>query len=223
MNVGEAFSAHASIYDRSRRQLIPCFEDYYASAAAQAPFPRDARLRVIDLGAGTGLMSAFFAEAFPNATFTLVDLAFDMLAKARERFGDDSRFDYAEADYLAWPFDGSFDLVISCLSIHHLEDADKRTLFAHVRRGLRHGGAFINADEVRGATDAVNERNFELWLSQARAAGGTEEDIASALERKKFDRLALVDEQLGWMRDAGFGDVDCVYKYLMFAVMCGFA
>jgi tRNA (cmo5U34)-methyltransferase len=223
MNVGEAFSAHASIYDRSRRQLIPCFDDYYASAVAQAPFPRDAELRVIDLGAGTGLMSAVFAEAFPNATFTLVDVAPDMLAKARDRLGSDPRFDYVEADYLEWPFEGSFDLVISCLSIHHLEDADKRTLFGHARRALRDGGAFINADEVRGATDAVNERNLELWLSHARAAGGTEEDIAAALDRMKFDRLALVDEQLDWMRDAGFRDADCVYKYLMFAVMCGFA
>jgi tRNA (cmo5U34)-methyltransferase len=223
MNVGEAFSKHAQIYDRSRRQLIPCFDDYYGMAVAQAPFPADAELRVIDLGAGTGLMTAHFAAAFTRARFTLVDLAPDMLARARERLGDGDRYQYLQGDYIAWPFEGNFDLVISCLSIHHLEDDAKRRLFARVADALQPGGAFINADEVRAQTDAAQQRTFARWLLQVRDAGAPEDDIAAALERKRFDRLVTVGDQLAWMSDAGLRDVDCVYKYLMFAVMCGFA
>jgi tRNA (cmo5U34)-methyltransferase len=83
MNVGSSFDATAAIYDRSRRQLIPCFDDFYRAAVELAPFGRHEAIDILDLGAGTGLMAAFLAEALPRARFTLVDVAAEMLDRAR--------------------------------------------------------------------------------------------------------------------------------------------
>jgi tRNA (cmo5U34)-methyltransferase len=54
-----------------------------------------------------------------------------------------------------------------------------------------------------------------------RELGAAEPDLAAALDRMKFDRAATLEDQLEWMRQAGFRDIDCAYKNLIFAVYCG--
>lgn len=61
------FDKAAEGYDRSRRQLVPSFDDFYGAAVESIPHESDAAIRVLDLGAGTGLLSALVARAFPHA------------------------------------------------------------------------------------------------------------------------------------------------------------
>jgi tRNA (cmo5U34)-methyltransferase len=224
MDVAERFAASAEIYDRSRRQLIPCFDDFYGAALYEttSAFAADTPLRVVDLGAGTGLMAAFYARAFPRATFTLVDITAEMIERARARFAaEPSRFSFVLADYASWAIPESSDLVISGLSIHHLEDGDKRALFARVRGALAPGGMFVNADEALGPTPELEARYQAAWRDGARRLGVSDEDLAAAIERMKADRCATLDDQLGWMREAGFAEVHCAYKQYMYVVYSG--
>ena len=223
MGAGSSFGADAEIYDRSRRQLIPCFDDFYGMAVKAAPHDRDAPVRVLDLGAGTGLLSVFFAAAYPRATFVLTDAAPEMLERARDRFARDlGRFEFVESAHEDALPPGPFDLVVSALSIHHLDDEDKRKLFGRVRDALRAGGAFINAEQVLAPTTALHARYHAQWMADSRALGVTEDDLAAAMERMTHDRCATLDDQLRWLREAGFRDVDCVYRYGFFAVMCAY-
>lgn len=221
MGLAEAFDADSQIYDASRRLLIPRFDDFYRVAVdeARAAAAPDAHINVLDLGAGTGLMTSMFATAFPNARFVLVDVAEGMLALARQRFAHDPRFRFVLMDYARGIPAGTFDLVISGLSIHHLEDSGKRALFARVHTALRPAGAFVNADQVLAATAALHRRHDELWLSEVRLLGASEDDIAAARKRSMYDRLATLEDQLVWLREAGFVDVDAPYRHYFFAVM----
>jgi len=81
--VRKAFAASADSYDRARRQLVPCFDDFYRTIVELMPFAPDDRFEVLDLGAGTGLLSAMIADAFPKSHLTLFDLTPEMLAVAR--------------------------------------------------------------------------------------------------------------------------------------------
>jgi tRNA (cmo5U34)-methyltransferase len=223
--VGELFDRGAEDYDRLRRRLVPCLDEFYGAAlAAAAPAcPAGARLRVLDLGAGTGLLSARFAAAYPRATFTLVDVAEGMLSRARERFaGAAGRFRFAVLDYAAAPLPQGYHLIISGLSIHHLAAAGKRDLFRRCFHALRPGGAFVNADQVAGPTAAATRRYLDLWRRHARAAGATEGQLAAAAERMQADRPSPLADQLAWLNEAGFEDVDCWYKWGMFAVFAGY-
>jgi tRNA (cmo5U34)-methyltransferase len=222
MNAGSSFAADAAIYDRSRRQLVPCFDDFYGIAAALSPFERDAAIHILDLGAGTGLMSAFFADAHRHARFTLVDVAGEMLDRARARFARDAgRFACVTLDYAMELPSGTFDLVVSGLSIHHLADGNKIALFRRVYAALRPDGAFINADQVLGRTPAVEARNHAAWLAGACRLGVSQADLDAAMERMKHDRTATLADQLRWLDEAGFRDVDCAYKHYRFAVYGG--
>ncbi|MBI5523664.1 MAG: methyltransferase domain-containing protein [Desulfarculus sp.] len=226
MDIGQAFNHASREYDRLRRKFIPCFDDFYGVALSLLPRAKacgDERpIPMLELGAGTGLFSAMVLEAIPCARLTLVDLAPQMLEQARQRLaGQEARLTILEADYLRSELGGPYQAVFSALSIHHLEDQDKRTLFVKINALLAPGGVFVNADQVLGSSQAVQDFHHSLWMRQVLQAGITPAQMAQARERMTFDRLATLEDQLAWLRQAGFIDVDSHYRHYGFAAYAG--
>src|SRR6267378_7101678 len=220
--VRKVFAADADNYDRARRKLVPCFDDFYRTALELLPFGADDRFELLDLGAGTGLLSAMIAEAFPNARLTLFDLTPEMLTIARQRLKPlGKRVKFVTADFAKAAPSKPYDAVVSALAIHHLPDSGKRHLFSDIFKYLTAGGVFINADQVAGETAAIDRRSHDLWIKRARELKAGERDLNAALERMKQDLPATVGQQLAWMREAGFVEVACSYRNLIFAVLSG--
>lgn len=220
--VGAVFDGAAAGYDRARRQLVPPFDDFYGAVIESIPYRREEAIRVLDLGAGTGLLSALVARAFPRASITLVDVSPRMLGVARRRFADEpARFDLRVMDYAREQLEGEYDAVVSALSIHHLDGPEKRRIFREVYNVLRDGGAFVNADQILGPTPEIEAFYRETWLRQVRERGVSEDDLAAALDRMKEDKMSTLDEQRAWLVEAGFQGVDCAYKSYGFAVYGG--
>jgi tRNA (cmo5U34)-methyltransferase len=221
-SIKRAFDQAARDYDRTRRKLIPGFDDFYRAAVDSLPFGRDDAIRVLDLGAGTGFLAFFVASHFHRAEITLVDVSDEMLAIARDRLGaGGARFRFVVADYAQAPIEERYNAIISALSIHHLADDGKRRLFGKIYNALDSGGVFVNADQVRGETETIERRAHEVWLARVRELGLDESSLRAALERMKLDRTATLDDQLGWLRERGFREVTCGYKNLIFAVYSG--
>jgi len=219
-SVKRLFDAAARDYDRQRRMLIPCFDDFYGTALALVETD-DPAPEILDLGAGTGLFSGMVLQKYPDARLTLVDLSDKMLEKALERFRQTDRIRYVVGDYTVLEFPQPFDAVISSLSIHHLPHEAKRSLFAKVFRLLKNGGVFVNADQVAGPTPEIDRYYRRRWLENIRASGLESGEIEASIERRKLDINATLKDQIRWMEEAGFRDVDCMYKYLDFAVFYG--
>jgi tRNA (cmo5U34)-methyltransferase len=212
------FDATAATYDRDRMKLIPGHEAFYA--AVLELIPTDA-MNIVELGAGSGLFSTMLRAAFPEAHLTLIDFSEKMLELARGRLGSDPQITFSLADYTAEPLPANCDAVVTSLSIHHLEDERKRALLRPILRALKPGGLFVNADHIAGPTAELEEIYQLRWLADVRSLGATEQQISDSLYRQQEDRRAPVGVQLAWMREAGFADVDCWYKYSSFAVMTG--
>jgi tRNA (cmo5U34)-methyltransferase len=216
-NTRAVFDATAAAYDRDRILLLPGHEAFYAAALAQIPF--DAAT-IVELGAGSGHFSAMLRAAFPAAHLHLIDFSQSMLDLARHRLGDDPHITCTLADYSVGPLP-SCNAVVSSLSIHHLEADRKRALFPLIFAALQPGGVFLNADQVAGPTPALETLYQQRWVEGVRALGATEQQIADSLYRQLEDRRTPLDQQLAWLRDAGFTDVDCCYKSNSFAVFGG--
>ncbi len=206
-----AFSAHASEYTALRRRLVPDYDQFYGAAICGLRLAGGPIERVLDLGAGTGLMTAMVAEAFPAARFELLDGSPEMVAEAGERLADRVVAVHVGDMSDGIPL-GPFDAVISGLAIHHLDDADKRVLFERVLQVLRPGGVFVNAEQVLGPTPEMEAAYQRRWERDCRELGASEREIADARQRRSHDRSADVESQLRWLREAGFATVDCLYK-----------
>lgn len=228
MGVAEAFGAVAGSYDEARRRLVPCFDAFYGTAVEVAAPPLRAALsagrtpEVLDLGAGTGLLSLLLAAAVPGIRVTLVDAAPAMLAVAADHLrarGVPHRAVHAD---LADPLpDGRYDAVVSALAIHHLDDAGKRDLYRRSARALAPGGVLVNAEQVAGPTQELDRRYHEVWLAQVAELGADRAEVDAALGRMAYDRPAPVAAQCGWLAEAGLVDVDCFFRQWRFAVFGG--
>jgi tRNA (cmo5U34)-methyltransferase len=214
------FAAHAGEYHAQRRRLVPSFDLLYGTAVDVLSLREGPVGRVLDVGAGTGLMGAAVMARHPQVELVLVDGAEEMLAQARERLPA-SAITTVVADMRERLPAGPFDAVVSALAIHHLEDRDKRELFARVHEVLRPGGAFVNAEHVTGPSGWLAGVYRRMWREACRAAGAGEDEIRAAEARMETDRCVAVATQLEWMRAAGLRDCDCFFKHLHFAVLAG--
>ena len=219
MNIEEQFNLIAQEYDANRKKFIPCFDDYYISTtkfiASNIAVPK----RVLDLGAGTGLLSYFWYCHFPATEYVLVDIADDMLQIAGKRFSGIDTVSYQTVDYSKELPVQDFDAIVSALSIHHLENMDKEKLFKRIYDKLPEGGLFVNYDQFCAGQADMDDWFDSYWESQLAESGLTEHDIALWKERRKLDRECSVEEETEMLGKCGFKTVKCVYSYQKFSVI----
>lgn len=168
--------------------------------------PRDAR-RILDIGTGDGRLLALLRTGRPEMLGVGLDFSELMLGAARKRFAGDERIELVEHD-LAEPLPalGRFDAVVSSFAIHHLEHKRKRSLYGEVLDLLEPGGIFANFEHVASPTQRLHLAFFAA--------------IKEPIENEDpSDRLLDVETQLGWLRELGFDDVDCYWKWLEMALL----
>ena len=220
-DIRDAFDTIAGQYDSQRRYIIPGMQEFYGAAVWAAEWPGTSPA-ILDVGAGTGLLSALMLEKYPDASLTLLDFAEQMLAVARQRFAGRKNVRYITGDYRDVDFGGTYDIVCSALSIHHLADEEKASLYSRIFSLLNPGGIFVNADQARGETAAIDKRFMEYWdtfLKTGPLSDGQREEVRK--RRDVLDRNAKLSSQLSWLNEAGFSDVDVIYRNRMLVVLTG--
>lgn len=216
----EKFDQNAESYDQQRRSVIPCLDDLYeimtdlAHSEVSSP-------KILDMGAGTGFLTKYLFNKYPEAEFTLIDLSQQMLKMAKQRFALESNFKYIIGDYVKYDFKDRFDIVTSSLSIHHLKDEDKEFLYSKIYKMLNEGGIFLNADQVAAPT-STNELEYQRnWRNKIDDGVLKEDEKKLIVERMKLDQPATLKNNLRWLESSGFKDVDVFYKYYNFVVLYG--
>ena len=220
-DVKEQFGNISKKYDEQRKHLIPCFDDFYNACLPFIKSVANAKT-VLDIGAGTGLFSQILYQNNPQLKFTLADISAPMLSVAKKRFEGLNNFAFIELDFSTDKIPGKYDIIISGLAIHHLEDADKQKLYNNIYHALNEGGVFINADQVTGRTMLFNSFYKYHWRETVSVSGLDHEALIQAFERTKLDKLASLESQLKMLENAGFNEVDCIYKNMSFAVFGGY-
>ncbi len=165
--------------------------------------------RILDLGSGEGRLLGLLLDRLPEATGVALDFSEQMLARLHARFGTDARVDVCAHDFSTpLPNLGSFDAIVSSFAIHHLVDDRKHALYTEVHERLTPGGVFLNLEHVASPTPALHEAFLH-------AIGVRLEDDDPS------NKLVAVATQLDWLRDIGFVEVDCHWKWRELALLAG--
>jgi tRNA (cmo5U34)-methyltransferase len=165
--------------------------------------------RVLDLGTGDGRLLALVKLDYPDTTTVAIDFSPAMLEAARARFAADRSITVV-AHNLENPLPdvGKFDAVVSSFAIHHLIHERKRALYAEIFARLNSGGVFCNLEHVASATPALHEE----FLRHIGCTPDTEDPS---------NKLLDLEIQLRWLREIGFSDVDCHWKWRELALLSG--
>ena len=219
MDIEKQFNLIADEYDSNRKKFIPCFNDFYQSTTKFIASNIGKPKRILDLGAGTGLLSYFWFQHFPISEYVLVDIADEMLNVARKRFYGIDNVSYQILNYSNELPTGTFDVVASALSIHHLENSDKSSLFERIYDILPNDGLFVNYDQFCAGQPEMNKWFDSYWENQLTNSGLTEHDIELWKERKKLDRECSVEQEMEMLYKCKFKVVKCIYTYQKYSVI----
>jgi len=177
-------------------------------AALLSFIPLTAR-RILDLGTGDGRLLGLLLIDRPQAEAVALDFSATMLDAARKRFGTSGRVEVIDHN-LDHPLPelGQFDAIVSGFAIHHCEDARKKALYTEIFGRLESGGVFCNLEHVASATPALHQRFLEAFGS-------------TTANEDPSNKLVSVELQLAWLREIGFQDVDCYWKWMELALLGG--
>jgi tRNA (cmo5U34)-methyltransferase len=218
--VREQFEQIAFNYDGLIPRLIPHYREQHDIILQLIHFETNANIKVLDLGAGTGILSAMILQAFPQANVTAFDMAENMLKICQTNlsaFGE--RLTLQQGNFAEDDFGSGYDLVVSGLAIHHLEREGKQQLFHKLFNSMNAGGILLIRDIVTGATPKLTEQYENLWRQYMKANG--EDDAAWFQNYLKEDIPSSVEEQTKWLAEAGFADAACHWRHLNFAIFGG--
>lgn len=166
--------------------------------------------RILDIGTGDGRLLSLVKFVRPHAEGVALDFSEPMLQRVKTRFAQDSRVNLIKHDLsMPLPFEqiGRFDVVVSSLAIHHLTHERKKELYREIFSMLNSKGVFCNLDRVASSTENLHNRFM--------AISGTPDT------EDPPNKLLDVETQLRWLREIGFTDVDCYWKWMEVALFVG--
>jgi len=217
-HVKNQFDYYATEYDKSRRNYIPDFDNFYSTGIRVLSCGKAAP-RVLDVGGGTGIYTSFLLDKYPGARVTLIDFSRQMLDEAEKKYAGTPDIDVICDDYLKHDYGSlKYDIIISALSVHHFDEAGKRAVYEKMYSLLDTGGEFLNADEVNYGEPALDKTYLDMWKEFVKE-NATADEYENFLSKIHIDIVSPMQIQLEWLKQAGFSAADCVFKLGTFAVM----
>jgi tRNA (cmo5U34)-methyltransferase len=214
------FDLEASGYDQAAPASMPGYSDLHRTLIWGIPYVATRTIRVLELGVGTGTLTAQILENFPHARLTGIDISPRMIARAREKLRPyRSRVELVAGDLGTFE-ERPYDVVVSALAIHHLADAEKWRLFRRIHRCLSTGGYFGDADDHLPEDPIFDTRYAQIAASlQPRTPAGWTSPQAVWHEHEKFDRPSTLTAEVAALERGGFAHVGVPWRFFGQAVV----
>ena len=186
----EFYDDLASSYNDIMYRCAPRYEEMQTTLVDYVP--KDlCPLRILDLGCGTGNLTLRILDAFPTASVVALDLSAEILEVCQQQCGTD-RVNYLQQDFKSLDLSASeFDLVVSSIAIHHVDDQAKVKLFEHVYASLKPDGVFTYVDQFRGETPGIYTQHMKTWKQFADEKGVPSEEWDMWMEHQDLSLIHI--------------------------------
>lgn len=223
-------------YKAVQEQIVPLLAEHAKSLGEANAY------HVVDIGGGSGRLLERVLTTLPRATATIIDQSEAFLAIAERRLAPFApRVNFIVSRLQEnWPaqLPTKPQAIISTSAIHHLEPAEKQTLYQQVAAALPAGGLFLNGDEVRPENDAEYKAIMERWAAfmhagmnsgtipagfHPAALGWIERNVTRFGEPKKSgdDCHETAAVQLNYFLASGFRTADVAWHQELWSVLRG--
>ncbi len=215
----------ADIYLPFRKQFIKVSEELY-----EHYFSKSIETKVLDLGCGDGLFIQELSKSFSLGKATLVDGSSEMLAAAQNRLLNNATFDFINVSFQELIskdiLSENFDFIYSSLAVHHLSFEEKKKLYAYIYNHLSDGGFFVNYDVTVPPSEELERWYLSLWRQWIRNHCDDENDespigVPEQYKGNPDNTPDTLVSQLNALKDIGYKNIDCFFKYGIFALFGG--
>jgi tRNA (cmo5U34)-methyltransferase len=223
----QEYRKSADIYIVERRRLLEILKSFYRHFLSEKQ-----QKSILDLGCGDGIITQELFKVDNSISATLVDGSEEILNSAKERLKEFKNINYIPASFQEILekdiLHQDFDFIVSSLAIHHLTMDGKLSLFRKIFAHLHPEGYFLNIDVVLSPDENLEKWYLLLWkewIDERKKSSCVEgdyfEDIIDRYKNNKDNKPDTLEDQLKALKDIGFHDVDCFYKYGIFTMYGG--
>lgn len=175
--------------------------------------------RILDLGCSRGAAIASVANLAPGAEFVGLEVSPPMVAASRDRFAANPHITIIEHDLRTPGLQyGAFAAAMAILTVQFVPIEHRQRIISDVYDALLPGGIFVMVEKILGCDSQTDRLFVDIYLDSKGAAGYSRDEIdrkRAALEGVLVPVTASWNEQL--LRGAGFGSVDCFWRWMNFA------
>ncbi len=218
--VQEHFRKQVGDYAGLMNRIIPEYETGQRFLCELIPFDKGQDIKVLDLGSGPGGLSELALEMYPRANVHAFDLTEEMLLLCQERLSKyEGRVTFQQGDYKRDTVGSGYDVVLAGLTLHHLTDEERKSVFQVIYEALSEDGIFIAREIIVDDDPFITEWHYSIWRNFMKTNG--EDDEFWYNKHKGKDHPVSIENQLSWLEETGFKHTACHWRYLNFAIISG--
>jgi tRNA (cmo5U34)-methyltransferase len=225
----------AEIFNKIADTVIPKRRELISTVAGLALKDSPEHPRILDLGCGSGELTAAILVIRPGASVTMLDFNDEMLRLCGDRFNGNNNIRTIQHDLnTGLPTSISsepFDAVVSLCTIHVLKPDSRIKLYSDIRNALKENGRFVDGDRFSSGSNEYESPEFNGWIQYRVNRLKEEKSVDKSFDEIKREQMDF-DKKMGHRPDtiaetergllaAGFHHINVTWKYLNFAVITG--
>ena len=220
--IKEHFEKEAAVFDQLFFKVMPRYEEMIQALIDALPFNRKDKIKIADLGCGTGNLSKKLILAYPHARISCIDMAENMLKMAKSKLKENRNVRFCQGDICDFDYREKYDCIVSSMVLHHVEGKDKPRIYRQVHSSLSKRGVFFCVDIFLSSNNHLQKLYMDKWKTFMSTNGLPMKKINAMIRRhQREDRPVVFEDELAIMRKAGFRCVDVILKHYNFAVYGG--
>jgi len=208
------FTKKIEDYDYYAEKVVFKNEEVHQTLIKAIPFKESEKIKILDLGSGTGRGMFLILKRFFNSDVTGIDFSENMIEKSKKNLEDfKGRFDLIDKDFNDVPFDKDCDAIVSAIAIHNSSHKQKKELFKTIFDSLKKDGVFINGDFIEGETEEINEKYKKIYRAFLEKNLSGEERKVWINHAFSEDKPMKISEQTKILNEIGFSNIQVLWRF----------